>query len=311
MSDIDNPANKNNETKTRITPKLNKLHSKAYYLIIDSVVWCIGATFYSVAINCFASPNRIAPGGVTGISTLINYKLGLPIGVMVMLFNIPILTAAYKVFGKKFIARTVVGTILTSVFIDLGQLFLPAYTGDRLLSSMFGGAFAGIGLGLILSRGATSGGTDILGRLLKLKFPHISLGSFILGMDLSVMIFAGLIYGNIESMLYSGIFFFISSKSIDYLVFGASKSTLLLIVTTFADIIPGKIISEVGRGVTVLPVTGAYTGEEKNMLVTVARPHEIAKITRIVKMTDPGAFVIKTDAGEVFGKGFKTDDNSL
>ncbi len=297
--------------KPKITPKKQKIRSKTYYLLTDFLVWCAGAVFYTVAVDCFASPNKIAPGGVTGLSTLINYKFGLPIGVMILILNIPILAAAYKKFGVKFIARTVVGTVLTSVFIDIGQLFMPMYTGDRLLASMFGGAFAGIGLGLILLRGATSGGTDILGRLLKIRFAHISLGSFILGMDIAVMALAGVIYGDMESMLYSAIFFFISSKAIDYMVYGASKSTLLLIVTTCGDIIPDIIISEVGRGVTVLPVTGAYTGEEKKMLLTVARPNEIAKITRIVRTADPGAFVIKTDAGEVLGKGFKTDDHSL
>lgn len=306
MSDADSGG-----AKPKVTPKQQKIRSKTYYLLTDFLVWCAGAAFYTVAVDCFASPNKIAPGGVTGLSTLVNYKFGLPIGVMILVFNIPILTAAYKKFGIKFIARTVVGTVLTSVFIDIGQLFMPMYTGDRLLASMFGGAFAGIGLGLILLRGATSGGTDILGRLLKIRFSHISLGSFILGMDIAVMALAGVIYGDMESMLYSAIFFFISSKTIDYMVYGASKSTLLLIVTTCGDIIPDIIISEVGRGVTVLPVTGAYTGEEKKMLLTVARPNEIAKITRIVRTADPGAFVIKTDAGEVLGKGFKTDDHSL
>lgn len=301
----------NGKTKRGKIPKHQKTRPNTYYFITDFLFWCIGAALYAAAVDCFASPNNIAPGGVTGLSTLLNYKFGLPIGAAIILLNIPILAVAYKKFGIKFIARTIIGTVLTSAFIDIGQLFLPMYTGDRLLAAMFGGAVSGIGLGLILSKGATSGGTDILGRLLKLRFPHISLGSIMLGMDIIVMALAGLVYGNIESMLYSAVFFYISSRSIDYMVYGASKSTMLFIVTTYGDIIPNKILSEIGRGVTMLPVTGAYTGEEKKMLIIVARPNEIADITRIVKSTDENAFVIKMEAGEVLGKGFKTDDNSL
>lgn len=291
--------------------KQRQLRTDRLYLLTDFLFWCVGSALYAVSIDCFSSPNKIAPGGVTGLATLINYKFSLPIGSMILILNIPLFIAAYKKFGLKFIARTIVGTVLVSVFIDAGELFLPVYTGDRLLAAIFGGAVSGIGLGIILSKGATSGGTDILGRLLKLRFPHISLGSFILVTDVAVMILAGVIYGNIESMLYSAIFFFLSSRSIDYLVYGASKSSMLLVVTTHGDTIPKKILTEIGRGVTMLPVTGAYTGEEKKLLLTVARPYEIAKITRIVKTVDPDAFVIKTEAGEVLGKGFKTDEKTL
>ncbi|HZK20785.1 MAG TPA: YitT family protein [Oscillospiraceae bacterium] len=297
--------------KSTKSVKQRKLRVERFYFFTDFLSWCVGSALYAIAIDCFSSPNNIAPGGVTGISTLINYKFSLPIGVMILALNIPIFIAAYRKFGMKFIARTIIGTVLVSVFIDIGKLFLPVYTGDRLLAAIFGGAVSGIGLGIILAKGATSGGADIIGRLLKLRFPHISLGSFILAMDVAVMFLAGVVYGNIESMLYSAVFFFLSSRSIDYLVYGASKSSMLLIVTTKGDTLPNKILTEIGRGVTMLPVTGAYTGQEKKLLLTVARPHETAKITRIVKEIDPDAFVIKTEAGEVLGKGFKTDEKTL
>ena len=306
-------TNINNKKKIRVEKqtKSRRVHSKGYYRVVDFLFWCAGSALYAVAVDCFTSPNNIAPGGVTGISTLLNYLFGLPIGVMILIINIPILAAAYKVFGWRFIIRTVIGTALSSVFIDLGALFLPAYKGDTLLAALFGGAFSGIGLGLVFLRGATTGGTDVIGRLLKRRFPHVSLGSFILIADASVMVMAGIVYGSIESMLYTAIVFFVSSKAIDYVVYGAGRSTMLLVVTKMGDIIPHKIISEVGRGVTVMPVTGAYTGEEKKMLLTVARPNEVAKINRIVKQTDPEAFVIVTEAGEVLGNGFKTDEGDL
>ena len=296
---------------SKLNARKTKTRSPAYYFVSDFIFWCAGAALYAVAVDCFTSPNDIAPGGVTGISTLLNYLFDLPIGIMIMIINIPILAAAFKVFGGRFIIRTIIGTALSSVFIDLGALFLPEYTGDKLLAALFGGAFSGIGLGLVFLRGATTGGTDIIGRLLKLRFPHKSLGSFILVADASVMLMAGIVYGNIESMLYTAIVFFVSSKAIDYVVYGAGKSTLLLIITKLGDIIPPKIISEVGRGVTILPVKGAFTGEEKQMLMTVARPNEVAKINRIVKTADPEAFVIMTEAGEVLGNGFKTDERDI
>lgn len=288
-------------------------HGKFYYLVGDFIFWVIGSALYAVSVDCFTAPNNIAPGGVTGLSTLINYVTGFPIGVGIILINIPIFAVAFKIFGLKFIIRTVIGTALTSVFIDLGTAFslLPQYTGDRLLAALFGGAFSGLGLGLIFLRGATSGGTDILGRLLKLKFPHLSLGTLIMVMDFCVVLISGFVYKSIESMLYACIVFFVSSKAVDFVVYGAAKSKMLMIVTKHPETTPKRIIDELGRGVTVFPVQGAYTGEEKKMLMTVVRLHEVAKVTRIIRECDPEAFVIVTDASEVLGKGFKTDEKEL
>ena len=272
--------------------------------VTDFLFWVVGSLFYSAAVNVFSVPNNISLGGLTGIATLLKYSFGTPVGLMVFVMNIPLFIIAWKMIGVKFIVRTFIASSMTSAFIDIFAKYFPHYTGDRLLAAIFCGLFCGLGLAIIFVRDATTGGTDIVAKLVHIKRPNISIGRVILACDALVVISAGLVFRNFESMLYAAIAIFVTSRTVDYIIYGTGHGKMLLIVTKKADEISKEITSTMGRGVTILPVKGGYTGEEKSMLVCAIRSHEIAKINKIIKQTDENAFMIITEAGEILGEGF-------
>ncbi len=279
--------------------------------ILDILICTAGAFVYALGVNCFISPNDISSGGATGLAILANYLWDFPIGTAMFAINIPLFIISFIVFGKSFIVKTLFSTFMTSVLIDLGAYFMPTYSGDKILAALFGGALLGIGLGIIFTRGSTSGGTDILGKLLKKALPHMSMGRLVMICDLCVVLLAGVVYKNIESILYATIVFFVSSKSIDLVLYGSSSGKMMMIITSKPEEISKAITSETPRGVSILPVQGAYTGEQKHMLLSVVRPQEVTKIRKIVKRFDEKPFIIISDASEILGLGFKPTDNEL
>lgn len=286
-----------------------KINAKEVFL--DIAICIAGSFIYAVGVNCFISSNDISSGGATGLAILINYLWDLPIGASMFMLNIPLFIISFIVFGWQFIVKTLFATLSVSVLIDVGALFLPAYSGDTLLAALFGGALMGVGLGVIFTRGATSGGTDILGRLLKKKFPHVSMGRLVMICDLFVVMLSGLVYRNIENILYATIVFLVSSKAIDFVLYGSDRGKMMMIISPKAKEIAKAITAETPRGVSILPVQGAYTGEEKHMLLSVVRPHEVATIRKIVRRFDEQPFIIISDASEILGLGFKPTDNDL
>ena len=280
-------------------------------LLLDILICSAGAFIYAIGVNCFVSSNEISSGGATGLAILANYLWDFPIGTAMFVINIPLFIISFIVFGKSFIIKTLFSTFMTSLFIDTGALFMPAYEGDKILAALFGGVFMGIGLGVIFTRGSTSGGTDIMGRLLKKALPHLSMGRLVMICDLFVVLLAGVVYKNIESILYATIVFFVSSKSIDLVLYGSDSGKMMMIISDNAEEIAKAITSETPRGVSILPVQGAYTGKAKHMLLSVVRPHEVAKMRKIVKRFDEKPFIIISDASEILGLGFKPTDNEL
>lgn len=279
--------------------------STAKQLAADAFFFIIGSALYAVSVNCFTAPNKIAPGGITGLATVANYLFGSPIGTTILILNIPLFVLSFIFLGRAFLLRTVIATVLSSVVIDLTAGVLPVYSGDKLLASLFAGVLSGAGLGLVFIRGGTTGGVDIIGRLLKLKFSHISMGSFMLVLDLIIVLVAGFAYRSIESVLYAIIVFYISSRAVNYILYGTTNNKMIQIVTEKGAEISKAITSETTRGVTILPVKGAYTGKDKEMLICVTRANEVAIINRIVRSIDENPFVIVSQAGDVFGLGFK------
>lgn len=281
------------------------MKQKIKEILIDILFCGIGGMLFSLSVNMFTSPNQIAPGGFTGIATLLNYLFELPIGTMIFILNIPLFALAYKFFGRDFIFKTLIVTLYVSLIIDLTERFIPTYAGDRLLAALFGGVLSGGGLALVFLRGATTGGTDILAKLLRIKWPYISMGSVILFADLAVVIASGFVYRNIESVLYAIIVLFVSSRSIDYMLYGRGYGKVLTIFTTNGEEMAKTITDEMRRGVSIAPAKGGYTGENRSMLICAVRISEVPKLSKIIKKNDPDAFVIITEAGEIFGRGFK------
>jgi len=189
--------------------------SGAARLIVDFFCWLLGCAIYSVSLNMFIAPNRIAPGGVTGVATLLNYVFHTPIGVMILVLNVPLFILGWRYIGLKFILRTAAVTVMLSVVVDATAPFIAPYHGDRLLAALIGGVLGGAGLSIVFVRGATTGGTDIAARLLRKKKPHMSMGRVILMIDALLISAAMLVYRSVESGLYSVVFIFVSTRVID------------------------------------------------------------------------------------------------
>lgn len=276
--------------------------------ISDIFFWCVGGLLYAAAINIFTAPNNILLGGFSGIATVLNYLFGLPIGTVIFVLNVPFFIIAFYKFGRGFIVKTAVATFISSLFIDLSAQLFPVYSGDRLLSSIYGGVLAGAGLGIIFLRGATTGGTDIIAKLLRLKFPHLSMGRVILYLDIVVIALSFFVYRSVENMLLALIVIFVSSQAIDYTVTGNSHSKMIFIVTQRGGEVKSKITSELNRGVTVINAEGGYTGEQKTMLFCAVRANDVARVSRAIKAADEGSFIVVSDADEILGEGFRRID---
>ncbi len=279
-------------------------------LAIDNIVWIIGCCLYALALNIFNVPNNIAQGGFSGLAIVINYLSDLPVGAINFALNIPFLVLAWIFIGKKFVAKTLWVTAILSAAIDIIAKYLPyEYTGDKLLASIFSGALLGAGVAVVASRGATTGGTDVMSKLLRLVFPHMSYGKLVMFSDMVVIAISAIVFRSIESALYAAIVIFVSSKVIDYILYGMGKSKMLMVITEKADEVSQAIITQSPRGVSIVPAKGAYTGEDKNMLICVLRSSEVSGVIKLIKSIDPNTFTIITEANEIIGKGFKPTIN--
>lgn len=281
--------------------KISRNKVKGFF--VDTFIFVIGGCLYSVAVNCFLSKNNILNGGFTGIATIINYLFDLPIGTVIFIMNIPLFLIAFKKLGAKFILRTIWATFISSTLIDLGVV-LPVYNNDLLLSSLFGGALVGVSLGIIFIRNATTGGVDIIAKLVQLKNPQISIGRSILAFDAVIVILGGIVYRNFESMLYASVVIFVSSQVLDYVIFGVSRGATVMIITEKSEEIKNMIFTDLDRGVTVLKAQGGYSGKEKNVLLCACFDNQTQKFIKRIKSADENAFFIVTQSKQIVGNGF-------
>ena len=289
-------------TKSVKVLKMNK--TKAKELLKNNAIWILGCALYAIGVNSFTIPNSIAQSGITGLAVVFNHLFDVPVGTVNLILNIPLLLLMWKFLGRKPLARTLWVTVLLSVALDVFSLFMPAYTGDKILASLFCGLLQGAGLGLIMITGATSGGTDIIGRLVHKRWPHITVGTVVMVADALVVGLGMIAFRSIESGLYAIIIIFVSTKVIDALIYGTGNGKMLMIVTDKADEVSQAIIHSSPRGVSILPAKGAYTGNNKNILLCVARKHEVSGILKTVKSVDDKTFIIVSEANEILGEGF-------
>lgn len=275
--------------------------------VTDYSIIVLGAIVYAVSVVIFTAPNNIAPGGLTGIGTVLNYLYDLPIGVIIFVFNIPLFVWGAIENGIKFLTKTIVGTASISVAIDVMGLFLPNYTGDLMLASIFGGILNGLGLGIIFYSGGSTGGTDIVSLNIHKHYPHLSTGSIILAIDAVIIIFAAIIYKSLESALYAVIAIFVSIKVIDAINYGFSRDNgkAMFIVTNKYKEITDELFMSVKRGVTLLEAQGGYKMDDKKVIMCALRPQQVHKVIKIIKSVDENAFTIVTTAGAISGNGFR------
>lgn len=275
-----------------------------FELLKNNAIWIIGCSLYSIAVNSFVVPNDIAQSGVTGLAVFFNHLFSVPVGVTNFALNVPLLILMWVFLGKKLVARTLWVTVLLSVALDVFS-FMPVYKGEGILASLFCGLLQGAGLGIIMITGATSGGTDIVARLVHKKFPHITVGSVVMVADAAIVIANMILLGSINSGLYAIIMIFVSTRVINSLIYGTGNGKMLMIVTEKPDEVSKAIVSSSRRGVSVVPAKGAYTGKDKGILICVARKSEISGIMKTVKSVDDKTFIIVSEANEILGEGFK------
>ena len=242
---------------------------KVSSIVIDVLCYFVGCLIYSVAVTAFISPNEISPGGVTGISTAANYLFGIPTGVMLLIINIPILILGFIKFGTAFIFKTAIATVMVSLTIEITEVFLPEFRIDKILAALFGGILMGVGMSIIMLRGATTGGVDIIAKLINKRYNHLTMGRIILMSDAIVIAIAALVYRNVESALYSSLTVFASSYILDVLLYGSDKGKIIYIITNNEEHLIKEITDNINRGVSVMNIMGGYTGQQKKMLTEI------------------------------------------
>jgi len=266
----------------------------------------LGAAIYALGFNVFFASSSIAFGGVTGLAQLIHALIpALPVGGMVIAFNVPLFLLGGRLFGKEMLLSSLYAMTLSSLLLDwMGKLFTFPPIGDTLLCAIVGGAVLGTGVGLILLQGATTGGTEIVARLLKLKLSWLPMGKLLMMTDLVIMVAVSLVFQRMEAALYGLVMIFVSSTLMDKVLYGLDVSKVAYIISDRPDAIAKVIFEELGRSVTFLEGEGGYTGQKKQVILCAFKDKQIVPIKAAVRRADPQAFLIVTAAQEVLGKGF-------
>ena len=261
----------------------------------------LGALLLGISVDTFAVNADFAPGGITGVAMILNHLLHWPVGTVSLALNIPLFLLSYRTMGRIFAFRSLVATVFFSLFIDI--LPLRPLTADPLLGTLYGGVMLGIGLGLILRGGATTGGSDMIAGMIHRRFQFISIGSILFAIDFTVVLSAGFLIGTSEA-LYALINIFLTSKVVDSLIVGFSSNKACFVISSRWQEISRRVLQEMDRGVTLLTARGGYTGEERPTLLCVISRSEIMAFKRILREEDEKAFVIIVEAHEAIGDGF-------
>ncbi len=274
---------------------LGKIKEYAYLVV--------GALISALALDLFLAPNRIAPGGASGLGTILLNALGVPVSVTVLAVNLILFAVGFKKFGKKTIAMTFAATLMLSAFIQIFS-FLKPLSDDMLLSSAFGGAMLGFGSGLTIASGASTGGTDFLAVILNGSFSHIAVADFILIIDLVIAVLSGVVFKNYSLLLYALFALYVNARFVDRVINGFRFARLVYVVSAKNKQIAEKLVKELDMGVTALYGRGMYSGNEQMVLMCAMRRNEFPKFRKTIEAQDKNAFIILAEANEVLGEGF-------
>ncbi len=283
-----------------------KLFSKKWFLNYGLILF--GSFILASGFVLFIAPYKIIPGGVYGISIVLHYLIDTPIGMTALVFDIPLTIIGIKVLGPRFGVKTVVGFVLTAFFVDGLTYFwgaAPLVEGDALLSSIFGGVFVGLGLGLIFKAKATSGGSDIIAMIIG-KYTKIPLGQLMIYVDSAIVLVGLVAFRDWKIPLYSLIVIFITGKVIDVVLEGISYDKTLFIISDKYEEIRNKIINDLNRGGTYIHGNGMYNNAEKTLIFAVVNRRELAMLQDFINTIDPKAFMTVINANEIIGNGFKS-----
>lgn len=277
---------------------------RTYTAVVDCAVIAVGAVLMGVALSVFMVPFKIAPGGASGLATVLHYLTGLRVSVLIPLINIPIFIIGIIRLERDFLVKSVFGTVVLSIATETAAI-LPPPTSDPLISAVFGGAVMGIGISAVLSRGGTTGGTDILVLVIRRSFSEVSVGRLYLLIDGAVIAMAGFAFSSGEVIFYSAVSLVVSTYMTDAALEGLNLARLVYIISDSNREICDRIYAELKRGVTGLNSVSMYSGRSGRILMCVIRKGQLSKLKKIIQDIDKDAFVIICDAKEVMGSGFE------
>ena len=295
-------ANRNASGKTA---PVNESKHRGIRRVLDYVVMILAAAIYGIAIGLFLDPNMLAPGGVAGTAVILNRVLPLETGTLMLIMNVPIFLFGLWQFGLRFMISTIFSTTLASTFVNLFSQY-PAVTQEPLLAALVGGSLSAVGLGLTFHAGSTTGGTDIIVKYLRQKMPYLKTGILMLGLDVIVVTASAFVFGDIERALYAGISVGVTSFVLDLVLYGRDGAKLIYIISDHPEEIAKRLLEELDVGVTYFEGAGAYSGKEKQVIFCVLRKPLSPRAEAIVKEEDPKAFLIVTNATEIYGEGYKS-----
>ena len=276
------------------------------YYVKSYVVITLGSILYALAYNIFYAPNLVAMGGLTGLGQVLNALIpALPVGTTVFVMNVPLFFLGWKFIGGHLLVSSLYAMTFSSFAIDVMDMIYQFPPMDTMLAAIFGGALLGAGIGLVFSKGATTGGTDLIARLLKLKFAWLPMGTLVLIPDFIVIVLAAIAFGKVESALYGLVSLFITSKVMDMVLYGMDSPKVAYIISDSCKAITDAVMA-MDRGATILHGEGAYSGDEKKVLMVAFKQKEIVPLKEKVNEIDPHAFLIVCDAHDVLGEGFRT-----
>lgn len=274
-------------------------------LLKKFAVITLAAFVYGAGISLLIDPNDLAPGGVSGLSVILSRIIPLETGTIYFLVNIPIMLLGVWKFGVRFIVSTswaiLMISLSTNLFAPLGAL-----TDQHLLAAIFSGVSTAAGIGYVMRAGATTGGTDIIVKCLKLKKPHLKTGTIFLGMDIMIILAGGIVFGNVDSVLYSLISVAITSAILDMILYGRDEAKLIFVISNASESITRRLLKELDAGVTHLSGAGAYKKENKQVILCVVKKPNAWQVEEIVRQEDSNAFMIISNASEIYGEGYKS-----
>ena len=272
------------------------------YLIIT-----FAALIYGVGTSLLVDPNNLAPGGMTGLAIVLNRLVGIGTGMWFLILNIPILLIAIMKFGIRFSISTIYATTMISVFTDLCTKYFGQYIiHDMILAVTIGSAMTAVAIGLIFKCHATSGGTDVIIKLLRLRYPHIKTGILYIMTDMIVLVIAAIVFNDLAAAMYSFLSVLVVSAVVDFVLYGRDGAKLIYIISDRPDIITARLLDELDIGATHVFAQGAYSGEKKKVIMCAIKKRLSPLAEDIVREEDPNAFMIITSASEIFGEGYKS-----
>lgn len=290
---------------------LHKIKNKKLLFITKFLMVTVGSFLYASGIFLFLDPNSLASGGVSGLSIVLNHTFDLlPTGTWIVIFNVPLLIIAVWKFGFKFVLSTIYAIFLSSTFVNLGGKYIGGATNDPILASIAGPVLVSLGIGLLFHAGASTGGTDIVVKLLRLKFKSVSTGIIFLFCDCAVILVSFIAFKQLDLALYAGICVIIQTVVLDKLLYGFDSAKMMYIVSNKNDEISDRLLKELDVGVTVVHAHGGYTGQNKPTLMCVLKKHQLPRAKELIRQTDGSAFLIITNAVEILGEGYKSHDTA-